>query len=87
MPIGLERLGTSLDKMIKDSEGMGDREIRRLLHTKQSKIKLGSGYPRKGSGRDGDIQVLNTPKGIMMYTRFNGRWYGFSPTFIEDSEI
>ena len=77
--------GRALKPLIK-SEGLGDREIRKLLNTKQPKTKAKKGFPmRATSHNSGEFAVCETPEGIKLYVNLNGRWFGFTPDYIENS--
>ena len=86
MALSIEQLGTSLKKLADDVRGMGDREIRNLIHLKQNKLKLGKGFPFKSQGNNGDMRMNITSTGVRLYIKFQNTWFGFKPDFLDNEE-
>ena len=55
------------------------RETRNLNHKKNKRVILGYGTPLASEGDDGDFRLHSTQKGVKLYTKYNGQWYGFTP--------
>ena len=54
-----------------------DRKIKVLEHTRGNRVlHESSGYPTKREGKNGDFRVSTTSKGVMLFHKYNNRWYG-----------
>ena len=45
---------------------------------KKDRKRPNIGLPINSNGNDGDIELYLTPKGLVLYGKFNGEWYPFS---------
>ena len=52
--------------------------VKRLENVKGKTTRVGVGTPTSLEGKNGDIHVRETPTGVALFAKINGRWHKFS---------
>lgn len=51
------------------------------------KNSSGKGSPHKNEGKDGDVQVRSSNKGIFLFGKVGGRWYKTTPLTVSSAQV
>ena len=54
------------------------KRVKRLENVKGKSSRAGVGTPTSLEGKNGDIHVRETPTGVALFAKINGRWHKFS---------
>ena len=63
------------------------KRVKRLENVKGKTTRVGVGTPTSLEGKNGDIHVRETPTGVALFGKLNGRWHKFSSVGTDISKI